>query len=183
MLFRSQTASYVVTAQTASFVTTAQTASYVKTAQTASYVNSLNQNVIITGSTSGPSLDILSNFSTTGYPLSVKNSGYFHAYFQGTSANNQVSYYMDNDRGGFASYGGFLIGGSTSTLGSLFGVARADRLFMFADGASNLGFYVGTLQSQPFVIGTNNAERIRVLSDGTSHFLNNVSIKIGRAHV
>ena len=62
------TASFVTTSQTASFVTTAQTASYVKTAQTASffsgtvtsasyattasYINTLNQDVILSGSLS-----------------------------------------------------------------------------------------------------------------------------------
>ncbi|HVZ76266.1 MAG TPA: immunoglobulin-like domain-containing protein [Candidatus Paceibacterota bacterium] len=114
-------------------------------------------------------LDINASYTTTGFPLSVKNSGYYNAYFQGTNANNQASFYMENDRGSFASYGGFLYGGSTSGLSNLFGAPRADRLFMFADGASNLGYYVGTLTAQPFVIGTNNLERARV--DGTTGYV------------
>ncbi|HVV15503.1 MAG TPA: hypothetical protein VHD55_03845, partial [Candidatus Paceibacterota bacterium] len=111
-------------------------------------------------------LDIQASYTTTGFPLSVKNPGYYNAYFQGTSASNQASFYLENDRGSFASYGGFLYGGSSSSLGSLFGAPRADRLFMFADGASNLGYYVGTLTAQPFVIGTNNIERARVDGNG-----------------
>lgn len=137
------------------------TGSLLGTAATASSVSTLNQNVNITGS-----LSILSTFATSGNPLEVKNSGYFNAYFQGTAANNQASFYLDNNRGSFASYGGFLYGGSTSNLGNLFGVSRADKLMMFADGVSNLGFYVGTLTSQPFVIGTNNTERMRIVGTG-----------------
>ncbi len=112
-------------------------------------------------------LDIVTTYTTTGFPLSIRNSGYFNAYFQGTDANNQASFYMDNNRGSFASYGGFLVGGSTSNLGNLFGVSRADRLFMFADGASNLGMYVGTINATSFNIGTNNINRMTVTSSGS----------------
>ena len=131
----------------------------------------INGNTNITGSAG-----ISSNFSTTGFPLQVKNSGYFNAHFQGTTANNQASFYLENDRGGFASYGGFLYGGSTSNLGNFFGVSRADRLMMLADGASNLGFYVGTLTSQPFVIGTNNIERLKVNGAGGVGIIGDLTI-------
>ncbi|MES2931066.1 MAG: immunoglobulin-like domain-containing protein [Patescibacteria group bacterium] len=123
-------------------------------------------NIGIGTTTPGATLDIQSTYSTTGYPLRVQSSGYYSAYFQGTDANDQASFYMENNRGSFASYGGFLYGGSTSSLGNIFGTSRADRLLMFADGASNLGMYVGTLQAQPFVVGTNNTERMRVDGSG-----------------
>jgi len=37
---------------------------------------------------------------------------------------------------------------------------------MIADGASSQGLGVGTLTAQPLVLGTNNAERLRVLANG-----------------
>jgi hypothetical protein len=125
-----------------------------------------NGNVGIGSTSPSANLDIATSYSTTGFPLRVRNSGYYNAYFQGTNPNNQTSFYMDNDRGSFSSYGGFLYGGSTSSLGNLFGTSRADKLFMFADGASNLGMYVGTLAAQPFIIGTNDLERVRIDSSG-----------------
>lgn len=109
-------------------------------------------------------VDILGGYTTTGFPLQIKNAGFYNAYFQGTAANNQASFYIENDRGSFASYGWFVYGGSTSTIGNLFGVSRADKLFMFADWASNLGMYIGTLSAQPVVIGTNNVQKIQIAS-------------------
>ncbi len=87
-------------------------------------------------------------------------------YSQNTQAGAQAVGYFENNRGSFASYGGFLYGGSTNAIGNLFGVSRADKMFMFADGGSNLGMAVGTLQAQPLIFGTNNAERARIDSSG-----------------
>ena len=105
--------------------------------------------------------------STPSYPLHVVSSFNTQLVVQGTTSSaGQGAFYLTNDRAAFATYGGFLIGSSAGNIGNLFGVSRADKLFMFADGASNLGMYVGTLQAQPFVIGTNNVERLRVNSTG-----------------
>jgi len=90
-------------------------------------------------------------------------------YTQNTNTAGQTSLYLENHRGSFTSYGGWLYGGSTGNMTSgntLFGTVRADRLFMFADGASNLGMFVGTLQAQPLVFGTNNIENVRLASGG-----------------
>ncbi len=94
----------------------------------------------------GTALQVINSDSTGG------NTGF---YAKNTSATGQTSFYFENDRGSFASYGGLLYGGSTEA-SSLFGVTRADKLFLFADGASNLGFYIGTLTSQILGFGVNN---------------------------
>lgn len=88
-------------------------------------------------------------------------------YSKNTVSTGQFAWYFEGDRTAFASYGGFLYGGSAMASAGFFGAAtRADRLFLFADGASNLGFYTGTLNAQPYVIGTNNVARVTVLSNG-----------------
>jgi hypothetical protein len=116
--------------------------------------------------TPNANLDINATYTTSGFPLSIKNTGYFNAYFQGTNANNQAAFYLDNNRGSFQSYGGFMYGGSTSNLGNLFGLTRPDRLFMFADGASNVGYAIGTLQNVPLQFGTNNNIRATIFGNG-----------------
>lgn len=81
------------------------------------------------------------------------------------NANGNASLYVQNDRGSFASYGGMLIGGS-SIASTLFGLTRADKTFLIHDGANGLGMAVGTLQSTPLILGTNNSERFRI--DGST---------------
>ncbi|GGA93380.1 hypothetical protein [Puia dinghuensis] len=103
--------------------------------------------------------------------LTANNAGRGGMTIQNTNASGQVTSYAENDRSSYASYCGFLQGGSSNTLPTLFGLSRADRAFFIADGASSLGLGVGTLTAQPMVLGTNNAERMRV--DGTT---GNVSI-------
>lgn len=83
------------------------------------------------------------------------------------SSASQFSAYFQNNRGSFASYGGFLYGGSANAASNLFGVSRADKFMLFSDGASNLGFYTGTRTSQPYVIGTNDVARITVAGSGS----------------
>jgi hypothetical protein len=111
------------------------------------------------------------------FPLDIRHSGQYAAHFQNKTANaSQTAFYMENDRGSWASYGGFLYGSSVGNAGNLFGQSRTDKLFMFADGASNLGMFIGTLSAQPFVIGTNNVERMRVASDGAITMSNTLSV-------
>lgn len=88
-------------------------------------------------------------------------------YFQNTQTTGQAVMYVDNDRGSFASYGGFLQGSQANAIGNLFGVSRADRTFVFADGANSLGLVLGTLTAQPLIFGTNNTEWMRVVTNGS----------------
>lgn len=91
-------------------------------------------------------------------------------YGQATNSASQFSWYVDNDRGSFASYGGWLYGGSTNAAANLFGVNRQDKFFLFSDGASNLGMYTGTLNATSYSVGTNNAVRFNVNSSGRTFF-------------
>jgi hypothetical protein len=110
------------------------------------------------------------------FPLQINGSGDILAvsgnglarngiYIQSTNTSSQSTMYADNDRGSFASYCGILTGCSANSA-TLFGLARGDRGFLIADGASSLGIGIGTLTSQPMILGTNNSERLRVLANG-----------------
>jgi hypothetical protein len=59
-----------------------------------------------------------------------------------------------------------LLYGGSSTASTFFGLSEADKLFMFADGANNTGFGLGTLQAQPLVLGTNNTARVTISGTG-----------------
>jgi hypothetical protein len=111
----------------------------------------------VTGSGQNNTLKVISTNSVSGGMV-----------FQNTQASAQAVAYVENNRGSFASYGGLLYGGSNNAVigGELFGVSRADKMFLFADGASNQGMAVGTLVAQPLILGTHNAERMRVDSSG-----------------
>ena len=82
-----------------------------------------------------------------------------------TVSTGNTTLYFDNDRGNFAAYGGLLTGGSTNPF-TFFGVTRADKTFLIADGPSSLGLGIGTLVSKPVIFGTANAERMRIDSAG-----------------
>jgi hypothetical protein len=106
--------------------------------------------------------------STATDALLITGANAARSSFQVSNSVNtgNASFYLQNNRGSFAAYGGQLMGGSADATGNLFGVSRADRFFVFADGANNLGMAVGTLSNQPLILGTNNSERIRVEGDG-----------------
>jgi hypothetical protein len=116
--------------------------------------------------------------TTPGTPLQVNGSsndiitaygsgsGRAGIYVQNTNPAGMVSLITDNNRGSFASYCGIFTGCSTTTYPPLFGLSRADRGFLLADGASNLGLGIGTLTAQPLVFGTNNAEQMRLDASG-----------------
>jgi hypothetical protein len=63
-----------------------------------------------------------------------------------------------------------LTGGASDATGDLFGLSRADKTFIFHDGANGLGLGIGTLNNQPMVFGTNNTERFRVSGAGAITF-------------
>ncbi len=82
-----------------------------------------------------------------------------------TAATGNSTLYFDNDRGNFSAYGGLLTGGSANT-SPFFGVTRADKTFLIADGPSSLGLGIGTLVPKPVLFGTANAERMRIDGSG-----------------
>lgn len=131
------------------------------TSQTTHGVNYFNGTSIISGSglTYDPSnLNMLQ--------LIGSNSGRVSIVVQNTNSNGNASFYFQNDRGTLSTYGGLLTGGSTDTGGSIFGLARADRTFLFSDGATSVGFATGTLTATNYVIGTNNTAVITVIPSG-----------------
>lgn len=133
-------------------------------ASSAFYWDNVNNQLSIGAANTTASLNAITNAS----------SGVVNAYFRNLNSAYQASFYVENDRGSFASYGGLLYGGSTQAT-SLFGLTRADKLFLFADGASNLGFAIGNLAAQPVIFGTNNLERLRIAGTGSIVFPSTVT--------
>lgn len=88
-------------------------------------------------------------------------------YFQSSNTASQTAFYLDNNRGSYASYGGQLYGGATNAAGNMFGQSRADKYIIFADGASNAGMAIGTLTSDFFILGTNNTARMTLGATGS----------------
>lgn len=109
------------------------------------------------------------------YKLDVSTTGPIAARFKGTTATSQTGYYIENDLSGFSSYGGVVYGGSTSSLGNIFGASRANKMFVFADGSSNAGMVIGTLSNQSLQFGTNNTIRITVDNVGKTSFLSHLN--------
>jgi len=93
------------------------------------------------------------------------------------SASGSSSFYVQNNRGSFNAYSGMLIGGASDAAGNLFGLSRPDRTFLIHDGSNGLGMAIGTLNAQPMIFGTNNAENARLTSSGA--FLINRTSAVG----
>jgi len=109
----------------------------------------------------------LGTSSTKGHLTVIDASGStYTGYLQNTNANWQTAFYLENNRGSDASFGGLVYGGSTQGGGNFFGMTRADKLFLLSIGANNLGLGVGTYNSAPVVLGTNNTERVRITPTG-----------------
>jgi len=108
------------------------------------YVPSATNMLTVTGSNSARSSIIVQNLNSAG----------------------NASSYWQNDRGSLSTYAGFLVGGSADAGGNLFGLTRADRSFLIADGATSTGLAIGTLTSDDLVLGTNNTTRVTVASGG-----------------
>lgn len=86
------------------------------------------------------------------------------------NAAGSGSLYVQNNRGSFNAYGGMLTGGASDAASSIFGLTRPDRTFIIHDGANGAGMGIGTLISQPLVLGTNNVARISVAGTGAITF-------------
>jgi hypothetical protein len=94
-------------------------------------------------------------------------SGRGGIYNQNTNSGGHADLLIENDHGSLGSYCVFAIGGSANAYSNIFGLSRADRPYLVADGPYNLGLSIGTLPAQPLVLGTNNTERMRI--DGSGH--------------
>ncbi len=125
--------------------------------------NAIFPGSVTIGSTSAPTVPLdISGSSADMINMIGSNSVRATFNMQATDAGAQATIYCQNNRGSFASYGGWLYGGSTNAIGNLFGVSRADKLFIFADGGNNLGMCVGTLANTSLILGTNNAAAVTI---------------------
>jgi len=115
---------------------------------------------------------VIDSGSTLDYPITLttsKTGNNGTVYLANTSSTGQVLMVFHNEVGGNYSYNsyGLLLYGGSGAGDPLFGANRQNRFMIAADGASNLGMYLGTLSAQPLVFGTNNVERIRINSSGS----------------
>ena len=77
----------------------------------------------------------------TGPPNGAGRSG---IHVTTPSSTGNATLYFDNNRANFSAYGGLLTGGSANA-NAFFGVTRADKTFLIADGPFSLGLGIGTL--------------------------------------
>ncbi len=122
--------------------------------------------VVTTGTQSFTGDKTFTSNSLAALQVTGSNTGRTSITVQNTNASGNASFYFQNDRGSFNSYGGLLTGGSSDVGGTLFGLARADRTFLINDGTNALGLALGTLTAQPLTLGTNNLARVTILSGG-----------------
>lgn len=101
---------------------------------------------------------------TNGISLTGTGANTARFYNNTTNSTAEADMIFENDRGSFASYG-MMLYGSSANPNSLFGLSRADRLMLFADGANNEGMVVGTLSAKPFSIGTNSTIKVIIPSN------------------
>ena len=102
-----------------------------------------------------PSAISVSTSGVSGLDITSSHGTSSTIYNRTSNSASQSAFYLLNDRAAFDSYGGQLYGSSANG-NSLFGLGRADRYMIFADGANNQGMVIGTLQAQPLYLGTNN---------------------------
>jgi hypothetical protein len=93
---------------------------------------------------------------------------------QNTNSGGNSSFYFQNNRGLFASYGGLLHGGSTYPA-SFFGTSAIDRTILLSDGASSTGMMLGTLVSTELVFGTNNTRRATITASTGNILINSTT--------
>ena len=100
--------------------------------------------------------------ASPGYKLTVLDSVNVVSRFKGTGGICQVEIVNDVDKG-------FVFGvyKSDYSAGSNFSVGANGAYFGTVSGYP---FAVGTIDAQPLYLGTNNTERMRILSDGTIKF-------------
>jgi len=112
-------------------------------------------------------LSIGSTAAATSSPIAVTGSSNnrISIEVQNTHSSGNSSFYFQNNRGSFATYGGLLTCGSAHALNFL-GVTSADKTYLISDGASSTGLAIGTLTADPLNFGTNNTNRATISSAG-----------------
>lgn len=121
--------------------------------------------IFFSSSTSNVGIGDINPGSNAWLSIKGSNTNRVSIEAQNTNSGGNASFYFQNDRGSFATYGGLLTGGSADANGNIFGASRADKTFLISDGASSLGLGIGTLTNTALTLGTNNASRLVV--DGT----------------
>ena len=105
--------------------------------------------------------------ATPSYPLDIISTAtnQFVVQSTGTATDSRAAMLFSNNRASFASVAAFLYGNTTNTTSKL-GQTMADKFFIIADGANNLGMAIGTNGSVPLFLATNNTTRLTVTSGG-----------------
>ncbi|GGA87944.1 hypothetical protein [Puia dinghuensis] len=98
--------------------------------------------------------------------ITASGGGRGGIYIQNTNAIGFATLIMENNLGGLNSTVSLSVGGSTNSYPNFFGLSPINRGNLVTQGANSLGLGVGTLTAQPLVLGTNNAERLRIDSAG-----------------
>ena len=119
------------------------------------FVDAANNRVGIGTATPSFPLDII---STATNQLVVQSTG--------TAIDSRASMLFSNNRASFGSVAAFLYGNTTNTSSKL-GQTMADKFFVIADGANNLGMAIGTNGNVPLFLATNNSTRLTVTGSGT----------------
>lgn len=132
---------------------------------------------------------ILTLTNATGadmFDITGTNAGINGVHLRATNSAGSMQAVFENDRGSLASYGIVTYGGSTNAT-SLFGFGIADKLAIYADGASTTGLLIGTRTFDPVVIGVNNTPAITIAATrainyaayGTGAFAGNPVMNLG----
>lgn len=100
---------------------------------------------------------------TDAISVSGANAGRISIVVENTNSSGNASFYFQNNRGGFAAYGGLLTSGS-ATPGTFFGVTKFDYTALISDGASSAGLMIGTLTAKPLILGTSDATALTINS-------------------
>lgn len=108
-------------------------------------------------SVGGPMLDVQTNHAP-GSDLNV-----VMAKFTTTNSDVRTDTWWVNDSSDLLL---LMLGGSGYTQTNYFSLSQARVADLISQGATG-GFFVGTYNAAPFVIGTSNVERVRVLSTGS----------------
>jgi hypothetical protein len=110
--------------------------------------------------------------ATDAISIVGSNSSRRSIVIQNTNSAGNASFYFQNERGSFASYGGLLHGGSTYP-STFFGVSSSDKTILLSDGASSTGLCIGTLLNTDIFFGTNNTSRARIFGSTGNLLLQN----------